>query len=204
MVGYLSQVESRSEKPGVAGSIPAPATNIPWIVLRRINKEGYLLALVPNHPNARKDGYLYDHRVVMENFLGRLLLNTEVVHHINGVRDDNRIENLELMTLASHSSLHHKTGESCVELICSYCEEVFLREVRHYNTALRKGRTKFYCGRSCMARDQIKVRGRIGGNPRPPVEWEHGTHNGYANKGCRCPSCTEAQADYMRGYKSRR
>jgi hypothetical protein len=140
----------------------------------------------------------------MENHLGRLLLDTEVVHHINGVRNDNRVENLLLTTSSAHASLHHKTGESCIELVCSYCEKAFLREIRNYNTALRKGRTKFYCGRSCMAKDQTKARGRIGGAHRTPVEWEHGTHNGYANKACRCMACTAAQAAYMKDYNSRR
>jgi HNH endonuclease len=51
---------------------------------------------LPGHPRARSSGYVFEHILVLETVLGRPVADDESVHHINGVRDDNRPENLEL------------------------------------------------------------------------------------------------------------
>lgn len=68
--------------------------------MRGLDKYGYVLLYGTGHPNESSNGVVAEHRMVMSNHLGRPLLSTENVHHINGVRDDNRIDNLELW---SHS-----------------------------------------------------------------------------------------------------
>lgn len=53
------------------------------------------------------------HRLIMEIHIGRPLLRSEIVHHINGDPYDNRVENLELMTNGAHTTMHKLRYQSC-------------------------------------------------------------------------------------------
>ena len=72
------------------------------------NYGGYVAVYMPEHPFCNKrNKTVYEHRLVMEQHLGRYLLSREVIHHKNGDKSDNRLENLELISDAiTHLRLH--------------------------------------------------------------------------------------------------
>ncbi len=79
---------------------------------RTVDKNGYVLLRVPAHPQANESGYVREHRLVMEQVLGRYLLPTETVHHRNADHADNRPENLELFA-SNGSHLAHELKGRC-------------------------------------------------------------------------------------------
>ena len=114
-----------------------------WTIRKVVSKGEYNYAVVPEHPNRTNNNYVLEHRVIMENHLGRLLRDDEVIHHKNGNKKDNRIENLELLTNEEHTKLHGATvGHKMVLLQCPWCKKIFSRDKR--NSFLEK-RTKYQC-----------------------------------------------------------
>jgi len=81
---------------------------------------GYIYILKPNHPFVAKNHYVPEHRLVAEKELGRYLTKTEIIHHINEIKTDNRSENLYLFSnRASHLSYHQllKYQPDLIEII---------------------------------------------------------------------------------------
>lgn len=84
-----------------------------WRGGRKIRKDGYTLVIAPpNHPHpadtTSRTAYILEHRLVMEQHLGRYLLPTEVVHHIDGNPRNNDISNLRLYgSQSEHIATEH-------------------------------------------------------------------------------------------------
>lgn len=143
-----------------------------WKVEKIISKGDYNYAVVKDHPNASKHGYVLHHRIVMENHLGRILNSTEVVHHKNGNKKDNSLANLELMLHEEHARLHAKEqGRQMIELKCPQCGSLFKR--RKGQTFLQKKSDYTACSRSCSGKfsrhiqlhgETAKVEAAISGN----------------------------------------
>lgn len=130
-----------------------------WNITKTIKYGRYIRAVLPEHPNSSKRGYIALHRVLMENKLGRLLENNEVIHHINGDGQDNNIENLQVMTRSDHMKLHrsllikNKKWGVLTKYVCSGCGNVFERPFRN-----RDQKCKHFCSSRCVAENASKFR----------------------------------------------
>jgi hypothetical protein len=73
----------------------------------RKQNHGYILQYAPDHPRSNdRMKVVLQHILVMEKHIGRYLKDGEIVHHINGNKSDNRIENLKIMFDRDHKSYH--------------------------------------------------------------------------------------------------
>ena len=128
-----------------------------WKIEKVVSTGEYNYAIVRNHPKASKQGYVLMHRVVIENHLGRLLNSTEIVHHINHKKKDNRIENLEVMLIADHAKLHgNKQGKKFCHLKCPNCSCEFC--LGFSQTHLGKKQGSFTCcSSSCKGKISRKI-----------------------------------------------
>jgi HNH endonuclease len=116
----------------------------------KISAHGYVMIFEPTHPRAAKrpakswgKGWIKEHQVVAERVLGRLLNANEVVHHVNGIKTDNRPENLQVLTQQAHRKLHNDEIAAKLQRLADY-ERLYgpLREGPVTEANLRTLRTK--------------------------------------------------------------
>lgn len=84
-----------------------------WRGGRSIGTNGYIFRYAPDHPY-QYNGYILEHRAVMEEKLGRILEPHEVVHHIDGNKQNNSPDNLQLFTTASEHTRFHNLNKQII------------------------------------------------------------------------------------------
>lgn len=111
--------------------------NDSWKGGKRINDQGYVEVYAPNYEHTRPNGYVREHILVAEKMLGRRLKfysvgdgRNEVVHHINGIKTDNREENLLVLSASDHLKLHRCETKEKID-------EVLLNRIRELEDELR-------------------------------------------------------------------
>jgi hypothetical protein len=142
--------------------------------------DGYIRVWRPGHPLASKGGDVLEHRLVLYE-AGRELMANEHVHHINGDKTDNRLENLEIVSEAEHQRIHHHLGSTIVNQYGEWA--VVGPEVRRARNLARN------------LRDRVRRSAALAADPsiRP-----HGNASTYNNWGCRCEPCRAAERDRRR------
>lgn len=99
---------------------------------KRSTSDSHVLIKSSSHPGKNKDGYVPEHRLMVEKSLGRLLSKSEIVHHINLLKSDNRIENLVVFESDKEHFLSHGSLNKCVSKLMEMGVLVFNRETKTY------------------------------------------------------------------------
>lgn len=113
------------------------ANNHKWGGGEKLASSGHTLVYKPEHPESKK-GFVRKHRFVMEKKLGRPLKKTELVHHINMVKTDNRAENLSLFSNQKEHFLCHGSLNECVEELIKKGVLRFDKETGRYSTGINQ------------------------------------------------------------------
>jgi hypothetical protein len=103
-----------------------------------------------------RDRYCYEHHLVWWRSTGELIGDDEILHHKNGNKRDNRLENLKKVLRAAHTAKHNRIrGRAAVVLRCFWCGKKFEKRACEYEWA-RKRQSMFFCCRSHQVLQQQK------------------------------------------------
>lgn len=132
-----------------------------WNITSTCKGGGYVYArTVPLHPKANSKGLYPLHRVLMENFIGRLLTPDEVVHHKDGDKSNNDISNLVLLTRSKHSILHKPTLD-LIKFKCAQCGKDVSEKPHQYRLRAKRTKGKLFCSIKCSAKHQWSNQGKF-------------------------------------------
>jgi hypothetical protein len=158
-----------------------------FTIVSRIRSGGYIYCISdPPHPRRNARGHYAEHRIVVENAVGRPLETNEHVHHVDGNKTNNALANLEILSRREHSKRHAVVAQP-VSVTCPECELEFEVKPHVLRQRLARSGGVVTCSRSCGSR---------AGSRRKP---ERHSYRG----GCRCDECRAAHADQQRRHRSK-
>ena len=107
MVGHnVSESNRKALKESMVGKVGYKARH--WKKGKYINSKGYVMVYAGTREGVNKSGYIPEHRLIAESHIGRKLTGEEVVHHINGIKDDNDPSNLWIYDRKEHRAIHNE------------------------------------------------------------------------------------------------
>ena len=102
----VSEANKETLRKSMVGQVADKARH--WKKGKYTNSKGYIMIYAGTRDGANKSGYIPEHRLIAESFFGRKLTREEVVHHINGIRDDNDPSNLWVYDRKEHRAMHNE------------------------------------------------------------------------------------------------
>lgn len=107
------------------------------------------------------------HRVIYEEYHNVILTNKDVIHHIDGNKENNDVSNLELTNNSEHAKLHQKSRiKPLIQLICQQCNKKYKIPIAQYKSKIKQGQTIFVCSKHCGGLMSSKKATQFKSNPK--------------------------------------